>query len=44
MATIATKKTVAKAPSSRGGGKKTHKKPVMPKEAKEAEKIVKQMY
>lgn len=44
MATIATKKTVAKAPSSRGGEKKTHKKPLMPKEAKEAEKIVKQMY
>lgn len=39
----ATKKTIGKAPAPRGR-KKTHTKPVMPKEAQEAEMVAKQMY
>jgi hypothetical protein len=43
MATETTTKPVPKAPAPRGR-KRTHTKPAVPKEAQQAEKIVKQMY
>lgn len=42
--TTKTKMTTPKAPAPRGRKKKTHTKPAIPKEAVEAEMVVKQMY
>lgn len=42
--TTKTKTTTPKAPAPRGRKKKTHTKPAIPKEAVEAEMVVKQMY